>query len=356
MGDFGGGNKSPPIIKSMCLLRWETLPLHSGASWANPSGWLRSTTRRWNRPTTPSLEALQAYSLGRKMMVVQGDCRVAISSHRIVDVTDTHVTVRWKDYAHALQNITNTFLKSSWQKAASALRRDPTVNNDPRLKGEFAMTAAADPKMQLEDIMECLPIARTVKYAPRQVIYGPDHLSTSIYLVISGRVGISRISSEASEVLLDIVQPEELFGESVFIGPSRPVERATALEIVELMKWDVSVIEDLIMKRPRLAMALLQILALRSADLARRVASFSIDTVQQRLARSLIQLSERLGTPHEDGSVRMMPVTHEMLARYVGTSRELVTHNMTRFRDQGYVSYSRRGIRLFREALSTVFD
>jgi hypothetical protein len=26
--------------------------------------------------------------------------RVAISNHRIVDVTDTHVTFRWKDYAH----------------------------------------------------------------------------------------------------------------------------------------------------------------------------------------------------------------------------------------------------------------
>jgi hypothetical protein len=26
--------------------------------------------------------------------------RVAISNHRLVDVTDTHVTFRWKDYAH----------------------------------------------------------------------------------------------------------------------------------------------------------------------------------------------------------------------------------------------------------------
>jgi hypothetical protein len=26
--------------------------------------------------------------------------RVAISNHRIIDVTDTHVTFRWKDYAH----------------------------------------------------------------------------------------------------------------------------------------------------------------------------------------------------------------------------------------------------------------
>ena len=29
--------------------------------------------------------------------------RVAISTHRLVDLTDTHVTFRWKDYAHHKQ-------------------------------------------------------------------------------------------------------------------------------------------------------------------------------------------------------------------------------------------------------------
>jgi len=34
--------------------------------------------------------------------------RVAISNHRIVDVTDTHVTFRWKDYAHRNKRRTMT--------------------------------------------------------------------------------------------------------------------------------------------------------------------------------------------------------------------------------------------------------
>ena len=34
--------------------------------------------------------------------------RVAISNHRIVDVTDTQVTFRWKDYAHHNQRRTMT--------------------------------------------------------------------------------------------------------------------------------------------------------------------------------------------------------------------------------------------------------
>jgi DNA-binding transcriptional ArsR family regulator len=52
----------------------------------------------------------------------------------------------------------------------------------------------------------------------------------------------------------------------------------------------------------------------------------------------------------------MMPFTHEMLSRYVGTSREIVSQHMNRFRKHGYVSYSRQGIRLYRDTLSKVLD
>jgi CRP-like cAMP-binding protein len=78
--------------------------------------------------------------------------------------------------------------------------------------------------------------------------------------------------------------------------------------------------------------------------------------VERRLARSLLRFSERLGTPAEDGSVRMMPFSHAMLSRYIGTSREIVTQHMNRFRKRGYVTYTRQAIFLHRETLATVLD
>jgi CRP/FNR family transcriptional regulator, cyclic AMP receptor protein len=67
------------------------------------------------------------------------------------------------------------------------------------------------------------------------------------------------------------------------------------------MIWPVAEIEDLVMKRPRLAVALLQVLALSNAELNRRIESFSIDTIERRLARSLIHFSDWLGTPQRTG-------------------------------------------------------
>ena len=202
-----------------------------------------------------------------------------------------------------------------------------------------------------ENVLEHLPVPSTTHYGKGQTIYGPDNPSNSIYLVVTGYVGISQIAEDGSEVLLEIVRPDELFGESAFFDVPRDSERATAIEGTKLMTWAISDMEDLVMKRPRLAVALLRILAQRNAEFTRRIESFSIDNVERRLARSLIHFSERLGAPEEDGSVRMMPLTHEMLSRYVGTSREIVTQFMNRFRKQGYVSYSRQGIHLYRHAL-----
>ena len=198
-------------------------------------------------------------------------------------------------------------------------------------------------------------MSRITEYLKGQTIYSHDIRSSSIYLIVSGKVEISQKAEDGSELLLEIFRPDELFGESAFLGRP-PRERATAVEDTKLMTWAISDMEGLVIKRPRLAVALLQFLAQRNAECTRRIESFAIDTIEQRLARSLLRFSERLGTVTEHGAERMMPLTHALLSRYVGTSREIVTHYMNRFRTRGYVSYSRYGITLYRDALKTMLD
>ena len=221
----------------------------------------------------------------------------------------------------------------------------------------MATTSTTPPRhTRVEDVLAQLPVSNITEYDKGQVIYGPDNPSTSLHMVVSGTVGISQIAENGTELLLDVVLPDELFGESAFLDSTSHPERAWTMNHVRLMSWAVSDMEDLLMKRPRLAVALVQILAQRNAELTRRIESFAIDSAGQRLARSLLRLSERLGTPDEDGSVRMMPFTHSLLSQYVGTSREVITQHMSQFRKQGYVSYSRRGILLKSEPLRAVLD
>jgi CRP/FNR family transcriptional regulator len=211
--------------------------------------------------------------------------------------------------------------------------------------------ARAAPQNALEDPLAFLPCSRIAEFRKGQLIYSQDQPSTSIYLVIEGKVKVSRTGNDGRQVVVDIYQPDEFFGESALLNLPHRCEQAAALDNTRLMAWSTAEIEDMVAKRPRLAVALLQILAKRSIDFTERIESLSVDNIARRLARSLIRFADREGTGGDNGSARMAPLTHELLAQYVGTSREIVTHYMNQFRKDGHLEYSRRGIVLDRNAL-----
>jgi CRP/FNR family transcriptional regulator len=190
-----------------------------------------------------------------------------------------------------------------------------------------------------------------MEYRKGEVIYSQDQPCNNLYLVVSGTVKITRISDHGSQIVVDLYRPDELFGEAAFASQGHTPDQAVAHQKTTLMAWRAGDIEAMIMKRPQLAMALLQAFGLRALGFTERIQSLSADSIDQRLARSLVRFSERLGTLQTDGSVVMEPLTHDLLAQYIGTSRELVTCRMASFRRQGYLQYSRKGITLYREAL-----
>jgi len=226
-----------------------------------------------------------------------------------------------------------------------------TTRENPSVEATMASSPTAyAPQKPLEDSLAHLPCSSIALYRKGQIIYNQDQPSTSLYLVIAGKVKVSRLADDGHQVVVDIYQPDEFFGESAFLNLLRRAEQATALDATRLMEWTSAEIEDSVIKRPRLGVAMVQMLVQRTLDLTCRIESFSTDNISRRLARSLIRFSERLGTPDQDGSVRMAAFTHELLSQYVGTSRAIVTHYMNQFRRQGYLQYSRRGIVLYRDA------
>jgi CRP-like cAMP-binding protein len=215
----------------------------------------------------------------------------------------------------------------------------------------IAQVSVSAPQRDLEDPLAHLPCSTILAFKKGQIVYDQDQPSNNLYLVIAGKVKVSRLAEDGRQVVVDLYQPDEFFGESAFLSLSRRSEIAVALENVKVMTWTTADIEDILMRRPKLAIALMQLLVQRSMDFGQRIESFSVDNIARRLARTLIRFSERLGSMTEDGSVQMIPFTHELLSQYVGTSREIVTHYMNHFRRQGYLRYSRKGIMLYRDAM-----
>ena len=217
------------------------------------------------------------------------------------------------------------------------------------VSANYALKAAE--RRQPADLLEYLPRAPVQEFRRGEAIYSGGQQSQGISLIIRGKVKLSRVPRDRRRVVLDIYTRDEFFGESAISGSADHTEAAVALERTQVMQWATSDVEALSMTNPRLAFALTQLFIARSADFLSRIESLASDLIEQRLARLLIRFSERLGKRLEADVFQLSSITHEVLAEYIGTSRESVTQHMQQFRKRGILRYSRSSIRIDRYAL-----
>jgi CRP/FNR family cyclic AMP-dependent transcriptional regulator len=211
--------------------------------------------------------------------------------------------------------------------------------------------AKLSPSREMEDALMYLPRKGVTDFRKGQIIFDENQPSRGLHLVVNGRVKVTIPLDDGSQTVVDIFTTDDFFGESALLGAAQYTERALALDNVTLMSWTTNEIEEQIERQPRLGVALLQMLVKRGLDYEERLQSFAIDKTPERVVRALLRFSDRLGTKSEDGSVKIPPLTHQVISEYVGTSREIVTFQMNHLRQQGYLRYSRKGIQVYADAL-----
>jgi len=208
--------------------------------------------------------------------------------------------------------------------------------------------------MTNQDAALLLPRKPTQDFGRRHIIYGPNEACNNLYLVRSGRVVISNSFDGAACIVTRIVGPNGLFGEAALISAPDPAESAVVLDQAKLMTWSRAEIEMQIARDPRLGMALMGHFVRRCAELNARLEGLAFRKTPERVMLGLLQLAETLGTP-APGGLRLAPLTHQTIAEYVGTSREIVTSHMSEFRRAGMLHYSRKyidvNVSLMREML-----
>jgi CRP-like cAMP-binding protein len=213
--------------------------------------------------------------------------------------------------------------------------------NDPKLT----------PSREIEDALMYLPRKGVTDFRKGQSIFDEHQPSNGLHLVVQGRVKVTIPFHDGTQTVVDIFTSDDFLGESSLLGASQYSERALALDNVTLMSWSSGEIEEQVERQPRLGIALLQMLVKRGLDYQGRLQSFALEKTPERVVRALFRFADRLGTATEDGSIKIPPLTHQVISEYVGTSREIVTFHMNHLRQKGLLRYSRKGIQVYTEAL-----
>ncbi len=177
------------------------------------------------------------------------------------------------------------------------------------------------------------------------MIYGADSRADSLFLLVDGVVMVSRMSAAGGETVLGLERPDSFFGVTGVLGDARRSESAVTLRSCAVMEWPLAELETLMVRTPALGPALMRVVARKLVEAREHIDSLALDFVPQRLIKALLRLGEQFGKRRDESStIRLMPLSHQILARHLGTSREIVTSHMLRLRKRGLLQYSRAGL------------
>lgn len=202
----------------------------------------------------------------------------------------------------------------------------------------------------LRDVFDRSPSAATLRVDGAQSIYAPGDDDDSMYLIDSGQVKLSMSSAAGKDCLLAIYTAGDVFGETCFVGPRR-FETASTMTPTLVRRFDRAEFLDAV-KAADATDVLLRHLAERLVE--RQTAVFDLVTMdaERRLAKVLLGIFEKLGTP--DGPYLRLGqrISQEELSQIVGTTRPRITSFMQRFRKRGLLEDgAHRSMRLHAEKI-----
>jgi CRP/FNR family transcriptional regulator, cyclic AMP receptor protein len=169
-----------------------------------------------------------------------------------------------------------------------------------------------------------------------QTLFHEGDACEGFYVIESGSVKIFKTSPSGREQVLAIERAGGMVAElPVFDDGPYPAscEAVEGSILLFLSKGDFRAI---CLESPELALKVLKAVGGRLRRLVGLIEELSFTTVRQRLAASLVRRVESEGTKSEGGLRVTLPANHEIGAE-IGTVRELVSRNLSRFQSEGLI-------------------
>jgi CRP/FNR family cyclic AMP-dependent transcriptional regulator len=174
------------------------------------------------------------------------------------------------------------------------------------------------------------------RYVAGELIFGEGDACAGLYVIEFGNVRIFKTSVEGREQVLTIEHAGNSIAElPVFDGGNYPASAAAASECT-LLFVSRNDFRTLCLEHPQVALKVLRVVGLRLRRLVGIIEELSFTTVRHRLAAMLLRLAREAG--HRSGRAQFeLTVSNQELASQIGTVRELVSRNLSRFEAEGLI-------------------
>jgi CRP/FNR family cyclic AMP-dependent transcriptional regulator len=196
-----------------------------------------------------------------------------------------------------------------------------------------------------EKELQALALRTTRKQFQRgELLFGEGDPCTGLFLVVSGKIRIFKLSSAGREQVLALEGPGSSFAElPVFDGGNYPAA-ASASEDTEVLFVSRKDFQNFCREHPEVALKVIAVVGSRLRRLVGIIEDLSFTTVRQRLIALILRLAQASGSPSKEGVRIELTMSHQNLAAELGTVRELVSRNLSRLQAEGFLEVDGRRI------------
>jgi len=181
-------------------------------------------------------------------------------------------------------------------------------------------------------------------YGPGAVLFREGDPAVTCYLVLAGRLKLTKLHEEGKELLLRYISAGQLAAAiALFAGKNYPVT-AQVVDRAEIISWDHETMMKLLMAHPRLAVNMLRAVIDRMEELQSRHLELHAERAEQRIARAILRIMHQSGRKTDEGILIDFRLSRRDLADYTGTTLYTVSRTLSSWEKQGWIASGRERI------------
>jgi CRP-like cAMP-binding protein len=175
------------------------------------------------------------------------------------------------------------------------------------------------------------------EYGKGQIILLEESMGETFFIITRGTVKVTRLSDDGREVILAILGESDFFGEMSLLDGEGRSANIVVNENAEVMTLSRRDFLECLESYPKIAIALLEELAVRLRKSDQQIESLSLSDSEQRIGITLIRLAEEQGTIKRGNVIVHNLPFQQDIANMAGTSRETVSRTLKLLEDKKLV-------------------
>lgn len=181
-----------------------------------------------------------------------------------------------------------------------------------------------------DEMIEVAMITTPLKLKKGEMVYLAGDQGGKLYVMHKGRVKISRLNANGKEQVLRILGPGDFMGELSLFSDMPQTDNAEVSEQSMMCVIDGVKLKELMGKYPSIAFKVMDVLSRRLDRAQNLLEVISLNSVEQRLAQALLNLSEGKNEV-------ILNMSKGDLASQMGMSQETLSRKLSAFQEEGLI-------------------